>query len=108
MQGDKVLKQCAKVLKDGLRPTDILVRWGGEEFIGLLPDSSLDEGVKVAERLRFLVENDALLISLSKSVLTVSIGLALYDQDKSMDGHIKMADQQLYLAKQLGRNRIAY
>ncbi|AGH82436.1 diguanylate cyclase [Psychromonas sp. CNPT3] len=108
LQGDKVLKQCAKVLKDGLRPTDILVRWGGEEFIGLLPDSSLDEGVKVAERLRFLVENDALLISLSKSVLTVSIGLALYDQDKSMDGHIKMADQQLYLAKQLGRNRIAY
>lgn len=108
LQGDKVLKQCAAILQDALRLTDTIARWGGEEFIVLLPDTNLPEGVKIAERLRLLVENDHLLTKLSGTGLTVSIGLSAFDVTRSMDWHINKADNKLYQAKKGGRNCVIY
>lgn len=107
-QGDRVLKQCAAILQDALRLTDIVARWGGEEFIVLLPDTDLTEAIKIAERLRLLTENDHILNKLTGTGLTISAGLAVFDVTRSMDWHVNMADKQLYKAKNSGRNCVIY
>ena len=107
-QGDKVLKQCAVILQDALRLTDIVARWGGEEFIVLLPDTNLDEAIKIAERLRLLVEDDHILNKLTGTGLTISSGLTEFDVTRCMDWHVNMADKQLYKAKNSGRNCVVY
>ena len=107
-QGDRVLKQCAAILQDALRLTDTVARWGGEEFIVLLPDTDLSEAIKIAERLRLLVENDHLLNKLTGTGLTISAGLAVFDVTRGMDWHISMADKKLYKAKSSGRNCVIY
>jgi len=108
LQGDRVLKQCAALLQETLRPTDIIARWGGEEFIVLLPETSLLAAVKIAERLRVLVQDNLLLKKLTGSQLTISIGLSSFDATQDMDWHIHMADKQLYNAKNSGRNCVSY
>lgn len=108
LQGDRVLKQFATLLQEILRPTDIIARWGGEEFIVLLPETNLLAAVKIAERLRVLVQDNILLQELTAAQLTVSIGLSSFDAAQSLDWHILMADKQLYQAKEKGRNCVAY
>lgn len=108
LHGDKVLKQCALTLEDALRLTDTISRWGGEEFVVLLPDTSVSAALKIAERLRLLVEKDALLKKLTDSGLTISIGVAAFDMTRSMDWHISVADNKLYKAKNSGRNCVVY
>lgn len=104
LQGDKVLQQCANILQKTLRPCDIIARWGGEEFIVLLPETDKAEAVKTAERLRLLVQNNSQLNYLTGTGLTISIGLSVFDETQNMDWHISMADKQLYKAKDNGRN----
>ena len=104
LQGDKVLLQCANILQKTLRPCDIIARWGGEEFIVLLPETDKAEAVKTAERLRLLVQNNSQLNHLTGTGLTISIGLSVFDETQNMDWHISMADKQLYKAKDNGRN----
>lgn len=108
LQGDKVLKQCASILKKGLRITDIVARWGGEEFLVLLPETSLFEAAQTAERLRLLVAKDPVLNNLTGTGITISAGLSVFDVTQSMDWHISIADKQLYKAKDSGRNCIVY
>ncbi|MCW8995240.1 MAG: sensor domain-containing diguanylate cyclase [Psychromonas sp.] len=107
-QGDKVLMRCAALLQEAFRLADIVARWGGEEFIVLLPDTSLSEAVLIAERLRLLVEKDVVLNKLTDNGLTISAGLSAFDAAQSMDWHINRADQQLYRAKEQGRNCVRY
>jgi len=108
LQGDKVLQQCANILQKTLRPSDIVARWGGEEFIVLLPETDKTEAVKTAERLRLLVQNNSQLNHLTGTGLTISIGLSVFDETQDMDWHISMADKQLYKAKDNGRNCVVY
>ncbi len=108
LHGDKVLKQCALILEDALRLTDTVCRWGGEEFVVLLPDTGVSAALKIAERLRLLVEKDALLNSLTENGVTISIGVAAFDVTRSMDWHISVADNKLYKAKNSGRNCVVY
>ena len=108
LQGDKVLRRCAVILQETLRLTDVIARWGGEEFIVLLPDTDLSSAVKLAERLRSQTENDAILQQLTSSGITISIGLCAFDSQKNMDWHISAADSQLYRAKSNGRNCVVY
>jgi len=108
--GDKVLKNLVVESLIVLREADIFARWGGEEFIILLPESNVHEASTVAERLRSklskieISSKDGTLIT-----YTVSIGMRVVNQDETdvnMNDIIREADGSLYMAKENGRNRV--
>ncbi|MGB5855149.1 MAG: diguanylate cyclase [Oceanisphaera sp.] len=106
--GDVVLKQLAKTVQDSLRDLDVFARFGGEEFIALLPELSAEQAALVAERLRReIAEMPVIMPSGETMNITVSIGFAMLTaQDKQLDAFIKKADLALYQAKEQGRNRV--
>jgi diguanylate cyclase (GGDEF)-like protein len=107
--GDKVLQAVAGQLKAKARSGDALYRYGGEEFLCIFPEQSLDSGTHAIERMRTGVERLAVPHADStRGVLTVSAGLAMLDTDQTRSASevLKEADQALYRAKQLGRNRV--
>ncbi|WP_258228764.1 tetratricopeptide repeat-containing diguanylate cyclase, partial [Aeromonas sp. HMWF015] len=104
-QGDRVLQWVSRAADRQLRHQDQLGRTGGEEFLILLPDTSLEEACRVAERIRHSVANRAL-PGMSYPV-TISIGCAsLRDDDQDLAALIQRADNALYRAKEAGRNRV--
>lgn len=104
-EGDAVLKQLGSHLLKARRPSDVFCRWGGEEFIILLPLDKAEDALAVAERMR--AKGQRTHISSDNSPVTLSGGLVLLQPDESLDQAIKRADELLYRAKQSGRNRIA-
>lgn len=96
-EGDRILKQVSKTMRRRVRGQDTLVRFGGEEFAILLPDTSEANAKQVAEAIRRLVEAD--------TGETVSAGVAVLDLDKPLEDNIALADQALYHAKDAGRNQ---
>ncbi|WP_046228278.1 sensor domain-containing diguanylate cyclase [Paenibacillus dauci] len=102
-EGDLVLKHLGRVLNDYCRPGDLTVRYGGEEFAVLLPDTSLNEARSVAERLRKLIELES---PSRKYAVTASFGVAEWDGYQSAEQLIQAADEALYRAKDEGRNRV--
>ncbi|MCP3176641.1 sensor domain-containing diguanylate cyclase [Desulfuromonas sp. KJ2020] len=106
--GDSALKKVASLLKSSGRDIDVVARFGGEEFIILLPDTSKKEAVLVAERVRHAVESHPFPqeARLPGGQLTTSIGLATFPDDGDFaQALIKAADTALYQAKENGRNR---
>ena len=104
--GDKVLVYVAKVIQDNLRDFDIFARFGGEEFVILLPETTEDQAYAVAERLRELVEKLTVTTDDKTEVnCTVSIGLSHRRGDENLESMLSRADEALYLAKSAGRNR---
>jgi diguanylate cyclase (GGDEF)-like protein len=104
--GDFALKSIARCVQDNLRPQDLLVRYGGEEFAVLLADANLAEITMVAERLRSKVEAFEIRSREIDIRATLSIGITMTQDTEDLDHLIHEADQALYLAKQQGRNRI--
>lgn len=106
--GDVVLKQLAKTVHDSLRDLDVFARFGGEEFIALLPELSAEQATLVAERLRQqIADMPVVMPSGETTTITVSIGFAMLTaQDEQLDAFIKKADLALYQAKEQGRNRV--
>lgn len=109
--GDACLKMVAEVLQGALRSgTDLAVRLGGEEFLAVLPDSEMSEGIQVAERVRKGLEQRSIahIASPTAAVVTVSIGVAIVRPDAKITftEAIATADRALYSAKQRGRNCI--
>lgn len=106
--GDVVLIQLAKVVHDSLRDLDVFARFGGEEFIALLPELSAEQATLVAERLRQQIADMLVLMPSGETMnITISIGFAmLTPQDEQLDAFIKKADLALYQAKEQGRNRV--
>ncbi|MCA1900316.1 MAG: diguanylate cyclase, partial [Chloroflexi bacterium] len=106
--GDQTLRQIAKTLKENLRDYDRVGRWGGEEFILILPDTELKDAVKAAERLRTQIEQTEIPLENEKTIsVRVSLGVACtIDGFPSLSKLIDAADQALYKAKQNGRNRV--
>ncbi len=102
--GDVVLRDVAKQLKQGRREQDILCRWGGEEFLILLPESNTEAAQALAERIRHAVETTSF-DAFSKPV-TISIGIADVDVKQPLKVSTQRADQALYRAKEEGRNRV--
>jgi diguanylate cyclase (GGDEF)-like protein len=111
--GDEVLRNFAKRLSAGLRNRDLCARYGGEEFIILMPNTPLEIGTKIAERIRVAVEN--MIVSFEKKTLhiTASFGLSRVDgatTPEEFEDYIKaciqVADANLYTAKESGRNRV--
>lgn len=101
--GDVYLKELSELVSNRIRHSDILARWGGEEFIILLPNTSEDNGVKVAESIR--KETESFLFSPGQP-LTISLGVAeLHPSDKNIDSIVDRADEALYTSKRQGRNQ---
>ena len=101
--GDEMLKIISRILSQNVRQVDILARWGGEEFIVLLPETSGSEAAIIAEKLRRLVVEDR---NEYQIALTMSFGVAEYVQGDDEDSLLKKADLALYRAKDQGRNRV--
>ena len=110
--GDCVLKTVAKTIKKELRESDIASRYGGEEFIFLLPQTNLDEALVVAKRLKEAVEKKKINIEeynikdVKEISVTISIGVSEYNNEKDYEQLYKKADNALYEAKETGRNRV--
>ncbi len=105
--GDRVLAGIAKTISDNIRAIDLFGRYGGEEFVVLLPNSQQEAALEVAERLRALVA--ALSFNTDRGTLqvTISLGVAMLNADiPSLATLIDHADQAMYAAKQAGRNRV--
>lgn len=102
-RGDEVLREIAARLETVLRETDRLSRWGGEEFLVLLPGTEMAGARELAERCRARLEDEPFE---AIGVVTASFGLALYDAKESIRELLHRADEALYHAKRSGRNRI--
>ncbi len=104
--GDYCLRQIASVLTGNTQKRDKVARWGGEEFLVLLPETMRDQAATVAERLRQALENQLIQYQHEQLSVTISIGVAAYDGDQSLNSLIHGADRKLYAAKRNGRNRV--
>ncbi|HWR75947.1 MAG TPA: diguanylate cyclase [Thiobacillus sp.] len=105
--GDEVLKALAKILKQSIRQGDILARWGGEEFIVFLPETSMQEATALAERLREAIAGIRVPRETGATTVTASVGIAqLEPRHITLDALIASADECLYQSKQQGRNRV--
>jgi len=109
--GDDVLKTLARILESCVRGTDIPGRFGGEEFIIILPETSVKNALKLAERLRHQVEQSATRSGAEELKITISIGLAGVGKGAkltSAEQLLSAVDEALYDAKKAGRNRISH
>ena len=106
--GNGLLKHLVKAMQAQLRFTDVAARYGGDEFVVMLPDTPARGALEVAERIRLAIEEMPFAAEAGGVPCTVSIGVASYPQDgRSMDALLARADRALYLAKEGGRNRVA-
>lgn len=106
LAGDEVLVGFAQDLQSCLRQSDIICRWGGEEFIILLKDTNSANAQQVAEKVRLLAEQHSYSFSGTPLQITVSVGLTELQPDDTLHSLIARADHALYRAKQTGRNRV--
>lgn len=104
--GDKVLQRIAEVLKSTSRDSDLIARWGGEEFAVLLSGPNADAAALISERIRQAVEKADFSDLAPQLRVTISIGYAVYIRDESQANFVRRADQALYNAKANGRNRV--
>ncbi|MQB13540.1 MULTISPECIES: diguanylate cyclase [Pseudomonas] len=106
LAGDKVLKIIANVLSKRLRPTDFIARFGGEEFVLLMPDSTLADALAVGEVLREAIAACPFHFKGEPVTITVSMGVAQFQPGERSDLALKRADEALYRAKAAGRNQV--
>lgn len=112
--GDSVLKNVSDIIKKEIREYDIACRYGGEEFLIILPQTNSKESILVAQRLRKVIENSETKVKQANSTVTktlkvtVSIGVCAFDKSLSAQEFIQNADKALYEAKENGRNRVIF
>lgn len=106
LAGDKVLSSIAKILSDSVRPGDIIGRYGGEEFIILLPMVTKKQVSEIAENIRKNVEKQKFTEDNETFTTTISIGITKYIETLNEDNLISIADNALYQAKKEGRNKV--
>ena len=105
--GDLVLKKFADIVRNNIRKSDIFGRWGGEEFILILPETKLSEAIKLAKKLRELVEEHNFDKRLKRKI-TSSFGVVQYREGESIKTMLHRVDELLYKAKENGRNRVEF
>jgi len=101
--GDVILKQLVKTVHHAIRAEDMLIRWGGEEFLLLAKTQSLNTLYKLAEHIRLTIENTSFE---EVGEITCSFGATLYQEDEMIEDTVRRADVALYEAKRSGRNRV--
>jgi diguanylate cyclase (GGDEF)-like protein len=107
LEGDKILVRISQVIKSCLRKLDTAYRYGGEEFTVILPETSCEEAMLVAERIRNVVQSEVFLPETDKEIsITISIGATQYVENEELSTFIQRADKAMYLSKQKGRNQV--
>ena len=104
--GDYVLSEAASFMKKNLRKGDVLARWGGEEFLILLPDTDINGARIMAENIRKAIANKHFHLAGENFSVTMTFGLAQHEIDRSIEDSLKQADNALYEGKKAGRNRV--
>jgi len=107
--GDDVIIALALLLQEHARKSDLISRWGGEEFIALLPHTDIKGAFAIAQRIREDVQNQSIKLDDNQELkFTISIGVSTIDNklDKNMEASVKKADDALYRAKEGGRNQV--
>lgn len=106
--GDLVLSETATAISDSIRNRDIAGRYGGEEFLVILPEANLETSLKVASQVRTALEANRITVDDKTLNVTVSLGVAQWSGREQFANSIKRADKALYAAKKAGRNRTYY
>lgn len=107
LRGNDVLVRFAQILAKSTQKSCFATRYGGEEFLVILYDSSAEQVEEIAEQIRQRIESDKTLQKLTDGGITVSGGIARHQEGMTVESLIEQADKHLYQAKQLGRNQIA-
>ncbi|MCU0611601.1 MAG: diguanylate cyclase [Candidatus Eisenbacteria bacterium] len=106
LAGDAVLKASAERLRAGVRRQDLVARWGGDEFLLLLPDTDVEGAQVLAEKLRERITNESYSGIKKDPPITMSFGVSAHVRGQTADECVRIADAALYRAKGLGRNRV--
>ncbi len=107
--GDKLILMLAEVIHDCLRASDVLARYGGDEFVVLLPQTTAEKAVEAGNRIRLAVQNSSFDVEGCRVFSTVSIGIASYPEDAvNINELLEKADKSLYQSKNAGRNRVSH
>jgi diguanylate cyclase (GGDEF)-like protein len=105
--GNKLLQHLVRCIREQLRGSDVMARFGGDEFIVLLPETNSKGALEMAERIRKAVEISRFDVRGGDAKITVSLGIASYPEDGgNLDGILDKADKAMYRAKQRGRNQV--
>jgi diguanylate cyclase len=104
--GDVILSAVAQVLKKNARKVDFVGRYGGEEFVILLPSTGLKDSVKFGDKLRSMIENFKFIYKNERIKVTISSGIATRSANLSETMTLEAADKMLYLSKENGRNQV--
>ncbi|SMC62965.1 diguanylate cyclase (GGDEF) domain-containing protein [Desulfocicer vacuolatum DSM 3385] len=106
--GDAVLQTISKVMKSSLRKQDLICRWGGEEFLIVLPETEFNGAMLLAERLRKNIFTTTLYFNNQPVNISMTFGLSIYNSLQSVENTIKKADDGLYEGKKNGKNRVVF
>lgn len=106
LAGDKVLRTVAGVIKSRLRASDIISRWGGEEFLVVLKNINVEQATLLAEKIRSAIERSVTAQKDRTITVTASLGIAAFELGDTPDRLLARADKALYKAKEQGRNRV--
>ncbi len=106
LAGDEVLKNIVEVATLNLRKSDVLSRWGGDEFIILLKDCDIESASNLAEKIRLAIKTTSVFYSGKNIYATVSMGVAEFHSSEDMDKIINRADKALYISKEKGRDSV--
>lgn len=104
--GDEVLKMVTKTISVNLRSFDFLGRWGGEEFVAIIPNFTREQLLSVAERCRVLIAQSSFPVGSDRACVTVSIGATLARPDDTTEILMRRVDQRMYQSKEAGRNHV--
>jgi len=108
LAGDFILRELAEVVREQMRKSDICGRFGGEEFLIILPETKVVGAMKFANRLKEAVENHEFIFNKVKIPVTISIGITGVSFNDSIESLLSRVDEALYEAKRKGRNRVEY
>ncbi|WP_413702364.1 GGDEF domain-containing protein [Psychromonas sp. KJ10-10] len=104
--GDKTLTELSKLFKAQVREQDCIARWGGEEFLFIFPETTIEHTYMIALKIQVALEKHEIKCKDKPIKVTVSMGISKLDSHKTIDQAINTADKYLYQAKNAGRNKI--
>jgi diguanylate cyclase (GGDEF)-like protein len=103
--GDSILKDIVRLVKDNIRESDVFGRWGGEEFLIICPNTTKEDTLLLAEKIRQKIQDYKFGLDIT---CTMSFGVAKYETSDDEDSIFLRVDKALYIAKNTGRNRVSF